>query len=81
MTACRRRVLRGALLCVICMPASVAAAAGPPLPSSVSGKVGAVAPGGGERMITRGAGEDTLVVAVERGDRDHVLRAGIAPSR
>ena len=47
---------------------SVAQAAGPPLPSSVTDRAGAVAPGGSERLVTRRAGPDTLVVAVRRGD-------------
>jgi hypothetical protein len=75
MTVRARLLLLGALLCAACMPASVANAAGPPLPSSASGKAGAVAPGGHERLITRGAGpEETLVLAVRRSDRE-VLRS------
>ena len=61
-----RRLLLGSLLCGLLIPASPAAGAGPPLPSSVSGKAGAVAPGGKERLITRRAGDDTLVTAVGR---------------
>jgi hypothetical protein len=61
-----RGLLLGSLLCGLLIPASSAAAAGPPLPSSVSGKAGAVAPGGKERRITRRAGDDTLVIAVRR---------------
>lgn len=56
------------------MPTAVASAAGPPLPSSESGKAGAVAPGGSERLLTRRAGADTVVVAVRRSDR-RVLRS------
>jgi hypothetical protein len=41
-----------------------ARAAGPPLPSSASGKAGVVAPGGSERLLARRAGRDTLVLAV-----------------
>ena len=48
--------------------ATSANAAGPPLPSSASGKAGAVAPGGSERILTHRAGRDTVVVAVRRSD-------------
>ena len=74
MTVRGRLLLLGTLLCIACIPASVAAAAGPPLPSSASGEAGAVAPGGRERLITRGAGDETLVLAVRRSDRQ-VLRS------
>jgi hypothetical protein len=74
MTAGRRHLLLCAVLCAACVPASSAAAAGPPLPSSASGKAGAVAPGGGERLITRRHGDDTLVLALRRADRQ-VLRS------
>ena len=74
MTGYRRRLLLGALVCALCVPASSATAAGPPLPSSVSGKQGAVAPGGSERLITRRAGDDTLVLAVAR-DGGGVIRS------
>jgi hypothetical protein len=60
------------LLCALAASAvavpSGAAAAGPPLPSSASGHAGAVAPGGTERLITRGAGDDTTVTAIRRSD-------------
>jgi hypothetical protein len=74
MTACRRSLLLGALLCAGCLPASAALAAGLPLPSAASGKAGAVTPGGSERLIAERAGEDTRLVAVRRGDRQ-VLRS------
>jgi hypothetical protein len=74
MTARRRRILLCALLCAACPPATAAGAAGPPLPSSASGKTGAVAPGGSERLVTRRAGENTVVTAIRRGDRG-VLRS------
>jgi len=80
MTARGRLLILGALLCIGCIPVSVAGAAGPPLPSSVSGEAGAVAPGGRERLITRGAGDDTLVLAVRRGDRK-VLRSRLIRGR
>ena len=70
----RRRLLLCALLCATCAPAAAAGAAGPPLPSSASGRAGAVAPGGTERLLTQRAGEDTVVTAVHRGDR-RVLRS------
>jgi hypothetical protein len=74
MTARCRRLLLLALLCAACAPATAASAAGPPLPSSATGRAGAVAPGGSERLVTRRAGEDTVVSAVRRGDR-RVLRS------
>jgi hypothetical protein len=73
MTA-RRRILVCALVAAACAPVSSAGAAGPPLPSSVSGKAGAVAPRGTERIVTRRAGHDTLVTAVRRGG-GRVLRS------
>jgi hypothetical protein len=73
MTSCRRLLL-SVLVPAACIPTAVAGAAGPPLPSSQSGKAGAVAPGGTERLFTRGAGRDTLVVAVRRADH-RVLRS------
>ena len=45
------------------------------MPSPYSGREGAVAPGGSERLITRRAGRDTLVLAVRRADREQVLRS------
>ena len=63
---------RRPLLCVVVCGAfalvPAANAAGPPLPSSASGKAGAVAPGGRERLLTRRAGHDTVVVARRRSD-------------
>jgi hypothetical protein len=66
MTARRRVLLLSGLACALCIPAAPAEAAGPPLPSSASGKAGAVAPRGSERLITRRDGDDTLVAAVRR---------------
>jgi hypothetical protein len=66
MTTCRRRLFLCALVCAACAPAPAAGAAGPPLPSSASGRAGAVAPGGTERLLTRRAGADTVVIAVSR---------------
>jgi hypothetical protein len=74
MTARRRRLVLCALLAAVCIPTAVVRAAGPPLPSSASGRAGAVAPGGSERLLTRRAGADTVVVAVSRSDR-RVLRS------
>jgi hypothetical protein len=74
MTARRRRLLLFAVISAALAPAAVADAAGPPLPSSASGRAGAVAPGGTERLLTRRAGDDTVVTAVRRGDRG-VLRS------
>jgi hypothetical protein len=62
------------LLLALLAPAQSAGAAGPPLPSSYSGRAGAVAPGGTERLVTRRAGDDTVVMAVSRSDRT-VLRS------
>jgi hypothetical protein len=76
MNVATRRLATGVVLCAACAPAQSAGAAGPPLPSYATGKAGVVAPGGDERLITRRApGEQTLVVAVRRGDRK-VLRSG-----
>jgi hypothetical protein len=74
MTAKRRRLLVSAVLCATCVPAPAAGAAGPPLPSSASGRAGAVAPGGSERLIARPAVINTVVTAVRRSDR-RVLRS------
>jgi hypothetical protein len=73
MTAGRRLLICG-LVCAACAPAVPASAAGPPLPSSASGRAGAVAPGGDERLVTRRDGDATLVLALRRGDR-RVLRS------
>jgi hypothetical protein len=69
-----RRILVIGVLCALCAPATASAAAKLPLPSSVSGRAGAVAPGGSERLLTRRTGEDTVVTAVRRVDR-RVLRS------
>ena len=68
MSTHRRRLLLCALLPAACVPTAVAGAAGLPLPSSASGRAGAVTPAGTERVLTRRAGADTVVVAVRRGD-------------
>lgn len=75
---------RRLLLCAV-VPGALALvpaanAAGPPLPSSESGRAGVVVPGGRERLLTRPAGHDTMVVAVRRGDRS-VLRSRHVPGR
>lgn len=67
MTA-RSRLLLCTAVSAAFAPAAAADAAGPPLPSSASGRAGAVAPGGTERLLTRRAGADTMVTAVRRGD-------------
>jgi hypothetical protein len=64
----RCRLLVCALASAACAPVSAATAAGPPLPSAQSGNTGAVAPGGTERLVTRRAGDDTIVSAVGRAD-------------
>jgi hypothetical protein len=74
MSARRPWLLLCAVLAAACIPTAVAGAAGPPLPSSQSGRAGAVAPGGSERFLTRLAGRDTGVLAVRRGD-GRVLRS------
>ena len=68
MSARRHRLLLCAFLSVACLPTALAAAAGPPLPSSASGAAGAVAPGGSVRFLTRRAGTDTVVVVVRQTD-------------
>jgi hypothetical protein len=68
MTTRRQRLLLYAFVCAACAPAPAAGAAGAPLPSSESGRAGAVAPGGTERLLTRRAGADTVVSAVSRSD-------------
>ena len=47
----RRRLVAAVLACAACAPVAVAEAAGPPLPSTDSGRAGAVAPGGTERLV------------------------------
>jgi hypothetical protein len=69
MTSRGRRLLVGVLACAACAPVSGADAVGPPLPSSATGRAGAVAPGGSERFLTRRAGDDTVVRVVRRSDR------------
>jgi len=76
MTTGSWRLLVCVALCAAAVPAAAARAGKQPLPSSATGKAGVVAPGGHERLITRRAGEDTLVVAVRRGDRT-VLRSRV----
>ena len=69
MTSRGRLILLGVLACAACAPVPGAGAVGPPLPSSASGRAGAVAPGGTERILARRAGQDTLVTVVRRRDR------------
>ena len=68
------RALLIALAAAVLAPAA-AHASGQPLPSSQSGRAGAVAPGGSERFITHRSGPDTRVRAVRRDDRSAVLRS------
>jgi hypothetical protein len=75
-TVRQRRCIVFIVMCAACALAPTAGAAGPPLPSYASGKAGAVAPGGKERLVTRRAGDDTAVIAVSRGD-GRVLRSGV----
>jgi hypothetical protein len=72
----QRRYIVFSVVCAACALAPSAGAVGPPLPSYASGKAGAVAPGGKERLVTRRAGDDTAVIAVSRGDR-RVLRSRV----
>jgi hypothetical protein len=74
MTASQRRLLLCAGVAGALAVPPAANAAGPPLPSSATGKAGVVAPGGSERLLTRRAGRDTAVVAVRRSD-GRVLRS------
>jgi hypothetical protein len=71
MSAHRYTLLACAFVCA-CATAPAAVAAGPPLPSSASGKVGAVAPGSSERLLTRRVRGDTRVIAVRRSDNARV---------
>jgi hypothetical protein len=64
----RHLLLLCSVACAALLPAGSADAAGAPVPSSASMKAGTFAPGGGERLITRRAGEDTLVAAIRRRD-------------
>ncbi len=81
----RRYLLLVSIACAALLPAGAAHAAGAPMPSSASMKAGTFAPGGSERLITRRAGEDTLVAAVRRRDgaflRSRTVRGrwGVAP--
>jgi hypothetical protein len=68
MTARRRALLICAMLPAAALPATPAAGAGAPLPSSASGRAGVVAPGGAERLLTRRTGPDTRVIATRRSD-------------
>ena len=70
----RRRLVAALLACAACAPVAVAQAAGPPLPSTDSGRVGAVAPGGTERLVAVPFGAGTLVTAFAR-DGDRPLRS------
>src|SRR4051794_11657005 len=70
----RRRLAAALLVCAACAPGAVARAAGPPVPSPDSGRAGAVAPGGTERLVTVPVGGNTLVTALAR-DRDRPLRS------
>ena len=64
------RLLLGAAVCAALIPTAPARAAGPPLPSSSSGKAGAVAPGGSERLSAHRAGQrPPVVVATRRHSR------------
>jgi hypothetical protein len=74
MSASACRLVLCAVVCGALLLVPAANAAGPPLPSSQSGKAGVVVPGGRERLLTRRAGPDTVVLAVRRGDRA-VLRS------
>ena len=70
--------MRRLLLCTLLFAAiaTTAEAAGPPLPSAYSGRVGATAPGGTERLVTRRVRDGTLVRALRRTD-GRVLRARV----
>ena len=73
MTARRRRLVAAVIACAACAPVARAGAVGPPLPSAVSGRAGAVVPGGTERLVARPDGADTVVAATRR-DSGQVLR-------
>jgi hypothetical protein len=81
----RRYLLLISIAWAALLPAGSAGAAGAPMPSSASMKAGTFAPGGSERLITRRAGDDTLVAALRRRDgellRSRTVRGrwGIAP--
>ena len=77
MTALRRilAVACGALAAA-CVPASEALAAGAPVPSGQSGRVGAVAPGGSDRFTTRRTGRAATLIVVTRVRDGRMLRAG-----
>ena len=80
MTARLGSLILGAGLGAALVSAPAAHAAGAPLPSSFSGRAGAVAPGGTERLATHRAGRDTVLVATRRGSR-LVLRSRRIPGR
>src|SRR4051794_41257670 len=65
MTFPRRLVPCAALVGALAF-APIAGAAGPPLPSWVSGQAGAVAPGGTERFVARPAAGGTAVSVLDR---------------
>ena len=77
-TARRHLLLWPLALSIMALATPPAGAAGPPLPSGYSGRQGVAPPGGGERIVARRAGNDTLLIA--RG-RSHRLagRWSIAP--
>jgi hypothetical protein len=68
MSAVSRRISVGFLLAAVAWPVAAAGAAGPPLPSAYSGRLGVAVPGGSERIVARRAGPDTVLVARDRAD-------------
>jgi hypothetical protein len=80
MSTRRRRLVLCVLVSAACASVPAADAAGPPLPAQDSGDAGAVAPGGSERIVTRRAGDDTVVTAIRRGEGT-VLRSRVIPGR
>jgi hypothetical protein len=74
MSAVSRRVSLGFLLAAVAWPVAAAGAAGPPLPSSYSGREGVAVPGGSERIVARRAGPETVLVARDR-ETGTVLRS------
>jgi DNA-binding beta-propeller fold protein YncE len=74
MTAHRRVLVTCVAIAAAGAPAATADGAGFPIPSARTSRIGAVAPGGSERLTTRRAGGDTVVSAVRRG-RGRVLRS------
>ncbi len=69
-TARRHLLLWPLLLTSLAVATPAAGAAGPPLPSAHSGRQGVALPGGGERIVARRAGDDTLLRA---GARSRVI--------